>query len=142
MAEEPIDLSNIPPEYHDYADVFSETQANSLAPHRPYDLKINLDEGTSPPWGPIYSLSQSELLALREFIEENIRIGFIRPSRSPHGAPVLFVRKKDGSLRLCVDYRGLNKISLKDKYPLPLLADLFISKKSAPELSKLSLNFI
>ena len=103
------DLSNIPPEYHDFADVFSESQANTLAPHRPYDLKINLDEGASPPWGPIYSLSQDELRTLREFIEENLRTGFIRPSRSPHGAPVLFVKKKDGFLRLCVDFRALNR---------------------------------
>ena len=77
LAEEPIDLSNIPPEYHEFADVFSETQANTLAPHRPYDLKIHLDEGTAPPWGPIYSLSQSELQVLRDFIEENLRVGFI-----------------------------------------------------------------
>ena len=139
LAEEPIDLSHIPSEYHDFADVFSEAHANTLAPHRPYDLKINLEEGSSPPWGPIYSLSQSELLALREFIEENLRIGFIRPSRSPHGAPVLFVRKKDGSLRLCVDYRGLNRISRKDKYPLPLLADLLDAPRKARIYTKIDL---
>lgn len=134
-----IDLQNIPAEYHDFADVFSETKANNLAPHRPYDLKIHLDEGTEPPWGPIYSLSQQELLALREFIEENLRTGFIRPSRSPHRAPVLFVRKKDGSLRLCVDYRGLNKISRKDKYPLPLLADLLDAPRKARIYTKIDL---
>ena len=119
VSDEAPDLSHIPKEYHDYADVFSKAKADTLAPHRPYDLKINLEEGTSPPIGTMYSLSQSELGTLREFIDEHVRIGFIRPSSSPHGAPVLFVRKKDGSLRLCVDFRGLNKISKKDRYPLP-----------------------
>ena len=77
LEEDPVDLSNIPPEYHDFADVFSETQANNLAPHCPYNLKINLEEGASLPWGPIYSLFQSELQALHDFIEENLCSGFI-----------------------------------------------------------------
>ena len=125
LSAEVPDLSNIPEEYHDYADVFSKAKADTLAPHRPYDLNINLEEGTSPP--PItamYSLSQSELQTLREFVDENLRIGFIRPTNSPHGAPVLFTRNSNGSLRLCVDYRGLNRISKKDRYPLPLISDL------------------
>ena len=81
-------------------------------------------EGATPLVGAMYSLSQSELQVLWEFIDEHICIGFIRPSSSPHGAPVLFVRKKDGSLRLCVDFRGLNTISKKDRYPLPFISDL------------------
>ena len=72
----------------------------------------------------MYSLSQSELQVLREFIDEHIRIGFIWPSSSPHRAPVLFVHKKDGSLWLCMDFRGLNKISKMDRYPLPFISDL------------------
>ena len=124
ISDETPDLSHIPEDYHDFADVFNKAKADTLAPHRPYDLKINLEEGASPPVGAMYSLSQSELQVLREFIDEHIRIGFIRPSSSPHGAPVLFVRKKDGSLRLCVDFRGLNKISKKDRYPLPFISDL------------------
>ena len=124
VSDEVPDLSHIPEEYHDFADVFSKAKADTLPPHRPYDLKIDLEEGSSPPVGTLYSLSQSEVLALREFIDEHVRIGFIRPSNSPHGAPVLFVRKKDGSLRLCVDFRGLNKISKKDRYPLPFISDL------------------
>ena len=135
----PVDLSYIPAEYHEYADVFSKKKADTLAPHRPYDLKINLEEGTSPPWGPIYSLSATELQALREFLDEHLPIGFIRPSRSSHGAPVLFVRKKDGSLRLCVDFRGLNKITKKDRYPLPLISDLLDSPRKARIYSKIDL---
>jgi hypothetical protein len=129
--QEAPDLSPIPEEYQDFADVFSKAKAQTLPPHRPYDLKIELEEGASPPPGRIYSLSQSELQALREFIDEHLSLGFIRPSASPHRAPVLFVKKKDGSLCLCVDYRGLNKISRKDRYPLPLISDLLDSPGKA-----------
>jgi len=71
------DLSNVPSEYHEFADVFSKTKAEVLPPHHPYDLKINLEEGTQPPVGPIYSLSACEQEALKEFIEENLNMGFI-----------------------------------------------------------------
>ena len=91
-------MSTVPEDYHDFADIFSKSKAGKLANHRPYDLKITLDEGTSPPFGPIYSLSQEELVALHKFIDENLATGFIHPSRSSHGAPVLFIQKKDGSL--------------------------------------------
>jgi hypothetical protein len=83
VSDEAPDLTHIPEEYHDFADVFSKAKADTLAPHRPYDLKINLEEGTAPPVGAMYSLSQSELQTLREFIDEHLRIGFIRPSSSP-----------------------------------------------------------
>ena len=130
---------HVPKVYHDFADVFSKTRANTLAPHRPYDLKINLDEGTLPPLGPIYSLSVSELQSLREFIDEHLKIGFICPSGLSHGAPVIFVRKKDGSLHLCVDFRGLNKITKKDRYPLPLISDLLDAPKKAQVYTKIDL---
>jgi len=135
----PVDLNHVPEEYHAFADVFSKTKAGKLAEHRPYDLKITLDEGTTPPFGPIYSLSQEELAALRKFIDENLATGFIRPSRSPCGAPVLFIRKKDGSLRLCVDFRGLNRISKKDRYPLPLISDLLDAPRKARIYTKIDL---
>jgi len=134
-----VDLSNIPEEYHEFADVFSKSKSDSLPEHRPYDLKINLEEGTEPPLGTMYSLSQVELQALRIFIDENIATGIIRPTRSPHGAPILFVKKKDGSLRLCVDYRGLNKITIKDRYPLPLISDLLDSPRRARIYTKIDL---
>ena len=120
----PVDLNVLPEDYHNFTDVFSKSKAGKLAEHRPYDLKITLDEGTVPPFGPIYSLSQEELAALCKFIDKNLATGFIRPSCSPCGAPVLFIQKKDGSLGLCVDFRGLNQISKKDQYPLLLISDL------------------
>ena len=98
------DLSDVPQEYHNFADVFSKAKVTTLAPHRKYDLRIDLEEGASPPLGTVYSLSQTELEALRTFIDEHLSYGFIQQSTSAHRAPVLFVRKKDGSLRLCVDY--------------------------------------
>jgi len=76
LAETP-NLSNVPSEYHEFADVFSKTKAETLPPHHSYDLKINLEEGTQPSVGPIYSLSASEQEALKEFIEENFNMGFI-----------------------------------------------------------------
>jgi len=76
LAETP-DLSNVPSEYHEFADIFSKTKAEVLPPHCPYDLKINLEEGAQPLVGPIYSLSASEQEALKEFIEENLNTGFI-----------------------------------------------------------------
>jgi len=138
LAETP-DLSNVLSEYHEFADIFSKTEAEVLPPHHPYDLKINLKEGSQPPVGPIYSLSASEQEALKEFIEENLNTGFIQPTSSPHGAPVLFVKKKDGSLNLCVDFRGLNRISKKDHYLLPLISDLLDSPCKAQVYSKIDL---
>src|SRR6266478_8385821 len=96
------------PEYQEFTDVFADKKANTLPPHWPYDLQINTEGDSKPFYSPIYSLSQPELTALHEFLEENTRNGFIRPSRSPWGSPVLFVKKKDGSLHLCIDYRALN----------------------------------
>ncbi|KAF8624554.1 hypothetical protein AX17_007107 [Amanita inopinata Kibby_2008] len=133
------DLSGIPAEYHDYGDMFSKAKAQTLAPHRPYDLKIELEEGAALPPTHIYSVSESELQALQEFINEHLSLGFIHPSSSPHGAPVLFVKKKDGSLCLCVDYHGLNKISRKDRYPLPLISNLLNSPRKARLYTKIDL---
>ena len=96
--ENSVNLSNIPEEDQDFTDVFSKGKANTLALYRPYDLKINLEGGTEPPLGPIYSLSQSKLQALWKFLDKHLALGFICPTHSPFGAPVLFVKKKDRSL--------------------------------------------
>src|SRR3979490_455430 len=135
----PVDLENVPKEYHDFADVFSKAKAETLGPHRPYDLKITLEDGTKMPHPPLYSLSNSELEALHMFIDEHLKLGFIRSSRSPHAAPILFVRKKDGSLRLCVDFWALNKVTKKDHYPLALISDLLDAPRKAQIYSKIDL---
>jgi len=79
------DLSNIPEEYHEFQDVFSKAKAGNLAPHRPYDLKIDLEENAQPPIRRMYPLSEHELEALWTFLDENLRTNFVRPSRSAHG---------------------------------------------------------
>ena len=111
--------AKIPSQYHAHLNLFSEVLSEKLPPHRVYDHRIPLSEGFSPPFGKLYAMSQPELVALKTFLEENLSKGFIRASSSPAGAPVLFVKKSDGSLRLCVDYRGLNAGTIKNRYPLP-----------------------
>src|SRR5258705_3556301 len=132
-------LDSIPAKYCDFCNVFSEEKAGTLAPHRPYDLQINIKEGAKPIHGPIYSLSPPELTALREFLKEHTRSGFIRPSKSPWGSPILFIKKKDSSLRLCVDFRTLNRVTEKDCYPLPLISDLLTSPAPTRIYSKIDL---
>ena len=107
--------------YSDLAEVFSKQIANILPPHQLYDCSIDLYPGTIPPRGSLYSLSAPESKAMREYIREALASGFIRPSTSPTGAGFFFVSKKDGGLRPCIDYRGLNNITVKNRYPLPLM---------------------
>ena len=102
-------------------------------------IRSTLQEGTSPPFGPVYPLSQTELDVLKKYIDDNLRKGFIRHSQSPAGAPILFVKKPDGSLRLCVDYRGLNNITIKNKYPLPLIGELLDRVGKAKRFTKLDM---
>src|SRR5258708_33367780 len=132
-------LNNIPAEYHNFSNIFSGEKAGTLAPHRPYDLQINVKEGVKPIHGPIYSLSPPELVALWEFLKEHTKSRFIHPSKSPWGSPVLFVKKKDGSLCLCMDFHALNRVMEKDCYPLPLISDLLTSPAPARIYSKIDL---
>ena len=136
------DIESIPESYRDFSDVFSKAKADTLAPHRPYDLKIALEDGMTPPQLPIYSLSNSELGTLHEIIDKHLNISFIRPSRSSHGAPILFVKKKDGSLRLCVYFQSLNKVTKKDRYPLPLIMDLLDAPWKARIYTKIDLQHV
>ncbi|KAH0604507.1 uncharacterized protein H6S33_006884 [Morchella sextelata] len=122
--------------------MFKEYDASILPPHRPsHDIEIVLEEGKRPPYGPIYGLSQIELKALREYLDENLPKGFIRASESPAEAPILFVKKSDRTLRLCVDYRGLNAITIKNRYPLPLLKETLAKLSRAQYYTKLDLRW-
>ena len=127
-----VDISSIPAEYHESRDVFSNTCANTLPAHQSYNLKIELEEGTTPLFSLIYLLSPYKLQTLCEFIDKHLAYVFIRPLCSLCGAPVLFIKKKDGSFWLCVDFWGLNKIMKKDHYliSLTVLARLNSSSKS------------
>ena len=121
---EKIDLSSIPEEYHEYADVFSKSKAETLTPHCLYDLWIELKKDSHPLVGTIYSLSKFKQEVLKEFIDENLTNGFIHLTSSPHRVLVLFVKKKDRSLWLCIDFCRLNRITKKNRYPLSLISDL------------------
>ena len=130
----------IPSYYADFKKVFSKGEASKLAPHGPHDLAIDL-EGGQPPFGPLYNLSTTELQVLKEYLDDNLRKGFIRRSTSPAGAPILFAKKKDGSLRLCVDYRGLNRLTIKNRYPLPLISEALDRLAGAKIFTKLDLRW-
>ncbi|CAJ0928188.1 unnamed protein product [Ranitomeya imitator] len=120
-------------------DVFSKRAADTLPPHRPYDCPIDLLPGAEPPRGRVYPLSLPETEAMSQYIQENLARGFIRKSVSPVGAGFFFVQKKTGNLRPCIDYRGLNAITVKNKYPLPLISELFDRLRGARVFTKLDL---
>lgn len=108
-----------------YADVMPPELPNDLPPHRPgHDFKIELVSGAKPPKLPYYKLSYEEEAECRRQIEDGMTRGFVRPSTSPWGSPVLFVKKKDGTLRMCIDYRALNKLTIKNNTALPRIDDL------------------
>jgi hypothetical protein len=113
----------VPPEYADYLSVFREKEAVGLPPHRHHDHHIPLLEGRVPPFEPLRALDEDRLRVLRDYLDENEKRGWIRRSMSPAGAPIHFVKKKDGTLRLCVDYRRLNEITIKDRTLLPLIGE-------------------
>jgi len=103
----------VPKEFRGYLDIMGQEAAEALPVHRPYDCKIDLKEGETAPWGPIYPLSENELQTLREWLKEMLRTGKIQRSTSPAGSPILFVPKPNGrGLWLCVDYRVLNRITI------------------------------
>ena len=131
--------SGLPDRYKKYQDVFEKKNADMLPQHRPYDCGIDLQEGTQPPFGPIYSLSQNELATLWKYLDRNLAKNFIRYSKSPAGAPILFAKKKYDSLRMCADYRGLNKITVNNRYPLPFISGLFDQLSQAKIYTKIDL---
>jgi len=117
-------LATLPKQYWQYKELFEEKKAKMLAPRRTFDHAINLKEGAEPPWGPIYPMSAHQLSELEKYLKKMMADGKVADSESPYSAPILFVPKPDGSLRLCVDYRNLNKLTILNKYPLPLMDEL------------------
>jgi hypothetical protein len=116
--------NEIPSEYLEFSDVFFENEARQLPKHEPHDHAIETKENPSMS-DPIYNLSLIELKVLKSYIEDNLTKDFITPSVFSSSAPILFIKKKDDELRLCVDYRDLNVVTIKNKYPLPLIQRLF-----------------
>ncbi|QRW22888.1 Retrotransposable element Tf2 protein [Rhizoctonia solani] len=136
---DPDPLLNLPTQYHEFAKVFGEEEFKVLPPHREYDISIDLipDARLSP--GPIYGMTDAESKALKQHIDKELATGKIRPSTSSAGAPVMFVKKADGSLRLVVDYRKLNDVTHKNVYPLPRQDDLMAKLQNAKLFTKLDL---
>ena len=108
----------------DFLDVFPD-DLPGLPLEREIDFPIDLVSGIAPISLPPYRMAPAELKELKTQLQELVHGGFIRPSISPWGAPVLFVKKKDGTWRLCINYRQLNKVTIRNKYPLPRIDDLF-----------------
>jgi len=139
ISEEKNLSSSFSPLLEEFADVFPDDLPPGLPPSRGKDFEIELQPGTKPISKPFRRLSPKELQELKDQIRDLVQKGFIRPSSSPFGAPVLFVKKKDGSFRMCVDYRALNAATIRDVYPLPIIADLLDRLSGAKIFSKLDL---
>ena len=129
----------VPSQYHDFLPLFTKKGADKLPPHRYVDHEIPLEADKKPPMGRMYSMSATELQEIRKWIEENLSKGFIRASSSSCASPILFVKKKHGSLRLCVDYRALNDITIKDRYPLPPIEETLYQIRGAKYFTRLDL---
>ncbi|GKC15183.1 putative nucleotidyltransferase, ribonuclease H [Tanacetum coccineum] len=126
------------PVIRDFPEVFPD-DLPGLPPSRQVEFKIDLVPGAAPVARAPYRLAPSEMKELSEQLKELLEKGFIRPSSSPWGAPVLFVKKKDGSFRMCIDYRELNKLTVKNRYPLPRIDDLFDQLQGSSVYSKIDL---
>ncbi|KAI3453949.1 hypothetical protein Pfo_010612 [Paulownia fortunei] len=120
-------------------DVMPNELPKKLPPRREVDHKIELESGTKPPAMAPYRMAPPKLEELRRQLTELLDTGRIRPSKAPYGAPVLFQKKHDGSVRMCVDYRTLNKVTIKNRYPIPLIADLFDRLGGAKIYTKMDL---
>ena len=126
------------PVVRDFQDVFPDDLPGP-PPEREVDFPIDLVPGTAPISLPPYRMTPAELKELKAQLQELVDGGFIWLSISPWGAPVLFVKKKDGTWRLCIDYRQLNKVTIRNKYPLPRIDDLFDQLQGAKVFSKIDL---
>jgi hypothetical protein len=132
----------IPVEYQQYSKVFSEIESECLPDHMPtnhaMDLKPDAPETIQ---SKVYLMPVTEDKAMEEFLEENLRKGYIVPSKSPMASPVFFIKKKDGKLRLIQDYQKLNEITIKNQYPLPLASDIINRLKQARYFTKFNVRW-
>ena len=110
---------------------------DALPPGKPWDHAIELEPRSKPTNCKVYPLSLKEQVELDAFLDKNLRTGRIHPSKSPMASPVVFIKKKDGSLRLVQDYRALNSITIKNPYPIPLISELITQLRGAKYFTKL-----
>ena len=127
----------IPEPYRKFKQVFSEEASERLPTHKPWDHAIELIPGAPETMRTkVYPMSPNEQEELDRFLQDNLRKGYIRPSKSPLASPVFFVKKKDGKLRFVQDYRKLNEFTVKNRYPLPLVADIISRLQEARYFTK------
>ena len=139
--DEEIDPKTIlPKEFHEYLDVFSKAAADTLPSHGPSDHHITLEGDVKLGYSPLYNMSQEEQEIMRKYVHEHMSKDFIDKSTAPFASPVLFVRKPGGGLRFCVDYRKLNAITKKDRYPLPLIEETLAQITGAKFLTKINIH--
>ena len=139
QAEAAVDpLTILPQEYHDFLDVF--TKKDTLPERNSHAVKIELKDGAQlPRTEPLRRMSEEETLLIEEYVRDNLAKGYISPSSFEYASPILFVKKPGGGLRLCIDYRRLNEITKKDKYPLPLIDETLARVVKARYFTKLDI---
>jgi len=129
----------LPTQYRDFVQIFGKEGQAALPVHGEQDMTIGLKPGKQPPSGKLYPLSPDELELLKEYLDEMLKNGKIRPSKSSASAPIFLAKQANGKLRIVVDYRGLHTITMKDKYPLPLMLILMEQVGTSQIFSKLDL---
>jgi transposase InsO family protein len=131
--------SKVPVQSQAYAEVFSKAASDRLPLHRLYDHRIQLESENTLGYSPLWHQSTEELKAIKQYLLDNLDKGFIESSQAPFASPTLFVKKPNGSLRFCVDYRKLNLLSRKDRYPLPLIDETLARISQAKIFTKLDI---
>jgi hypothetical protein len=121
----------VPEEFHEFLDVFSEEKTVRIPKSRSWDHKIELKDTFAPKSFKTYNLTPAEQIKLDKFLKDNLEKGYIRPSQSPMASPFFFVDKKDGKLQLCQNYWYINEHTVKNAYPLPLIGELLDKLKGA-----------
>ena len=121
------------------AQVFSKEASDILPPHRPYDHQIQVEKPNTLSYSPLYKMTTEELEEVKRYLTDNLSKGFIEPSQAPFASPILFVKKPNGGLRFCIDFRRLNELTRKDRYPLPLIDEMLARISKAKVFTKLDI---
>ena len=131
----------VPPKYHEFLDIFNKKRASRFPDKQPWDHKIDMKPDFEPKLFKNYNLTPAEQIELDNFLKENLEKGYIWKSESPMASPFFFVKKKDGKLRPCQDYQFLNKWTIKNAYPLPLISEIMDKLKGAKYFTKLDVQW-
>ena len=131
----------VPEKFHKWIKVFRKKQSERMPTRKLWDHAIDVKEGFIPRKGKVYPLSREEREEIREFVKEQLRKSYIRPSKSPQTAPVFFVGKKDGKKRMVQDYRYINEWTVKNNYPLPLISDILENIGTKKVFTKMDLRW-